>query len=53
MMMDPKEHLGATQSTYVAPAPTAPSPTAAAPDALLIGMGDLEKALRQVQGDDH
>ena len=41
-----------TYSAYVAPAQAAPSPSAATPDPLLARMGNLEKALRQVQGED-
>ena len=51
-MVDPEEHLGATQSAYVTLAPAAPSPLAAAPDALLTRMSDLEKVLHLVQGGD-
>ena len=49
-MVDPKEHLGATQMVYVNPAPAASSLPAATPNTLLNRMGDLERALRLVQG---
>ena len=52
-MVDPEEHLGATQSAYVAPAPTAPSPLTANPDPYDNRFAVLEKVLRQVQGTDH
>ena len=52
-MVDPEEHLGATKSAYVIPAPTAPSPSAASPDPLDNRVGVLEKGLRLVQGVDH
>ena len=52
-MVDPKEHLGATHSAYVVPAPAAPSPLAANLDPINNRMDVLEKALRLVQGTDH
>ena len=51
-MVDPEEHLGATQSAYVVPAPAAPSPLVANPDPYDNRFTVLEKALRQVQGMD-
>ena len=48
--MDPKEHFRTTHTAYAAPALAAPVSTAATSDALLTRMGDLERALRQVQG---
>ena len=52
-MVDQEEHLGATQSTYVVPAPATPSPSAANLDPYDDRFAVLEKALRQVQGTDH
>ena len=52
-MVDPEEHLGATQLAYVVPAFTAPSPLAANPDPISSRVDVLEKALRLVQGIDH
>ena len=51
-MVDPEEHLGATQLTYVVPVPAAPSPSAANPDPYDDRFAVLEKALCQVQGTD-
>ena len=50
VMVDPEEHLGATHMAYANPAQAAPSLPVATPDALLTRMGDLERALRIVQG---
>ena len=47
-MVDPEEHLGATQMAYVVPALAAPSPLAANPDPINDRMDVLEKALRLV-----
>ena len=52
-VVDPEEHLGATQMAYVVPAPAASSPLAANPNPINDRMDVLEKALRLVQGMDH
>ena len=52
VMVDPEDPSGVAYSVYVALAPAAQSPLAAPSDALLARMGNLEKALRQVQGGD-
>ena len=52
-MVDLEEHLGATQSVYVVPAPAAPLSSAVSPDPINNRMDILEKALRLVQGADH
>ena len=49
-MVDPEEHLGATPTAYANLAPAASPLPAATLAALLNRMGDLERALRQVQG---
>ena len=49
-MVDLEEHLGATHTAYANPAQAAPSQLVAIPDTLLNRMGDLERALRLVQG---
>ena len=53
MMMDLEEHSGATHSVYAISAQAAPSSSVATSDALLTRMGDLERALRLVQGGNH
>ena len=47
-MVDPEEHLDATQSEYVVPAPAAPLPSAASLDPINNRMDILEQALRLV-----
>ena len=46
-MVDPEERFCATHTSYAAPISTA-----ATSDALLTTMGDLERAIRQLQGQD-
>ena len=50
--MDLEEHLCATHTAYAAPTSAALVSTAATLDALLARVGDLERALRLVQGED-
>ena len=52
VMVDPEERFRATHTAYVVPALAAQSSPAVVSDALFVRMGDLEKALRQVQGTD-
>ena len=51
-MVDPEEHLGVTYTAYENPALAASSLPATTPDTLLNRMGDLERALRLVHGDE-
>ena len=48
--MDVEEYFHATHTAYAVPVLAAPVPTAVISDALLIRLGDLERALCQVQG---
>ena len=50
--MDPEERIRMTHTAYAAPALAAPISKATTSDTLLAWMGDLERALRQVQGQD-
>ena len=52
VMVDPEERIRATHTAYVVPTSTAQSSPAVASDAFLTRLGDLERALHQVQGQD-
>ena len=51
-MVDPEEHPGAAHTTYAAPTLAAQTLIAAILDGLLVRVGNLERALRLVQGRD-